>query len=270
MTTLRNISTSTHLNRLLLAIGLLILSACSSVDTTNSGLSATVLYEKARTALDNNNFPVAIEFYEKLEIEHPFSALTRQGQIDVIYAYYRADEPDSAIAAANRFIKLYPRHDQVDYAYYLRALVNFSRTSGMVDRLLDRDPSVRDPKLAQESFLNFAELLERYPNSHYAADAAQRMVHLRNYLARHEIHVARYYMKLEAYVAAANRSKFIIENYPRAPAIPEALEIMVSAYQNLGLTDLAEQTQQVLNLNLPVNLPGKPDENLIDSIDNPG
>ena len=240
--------------RLLLALMVLLLPACSSVDTTkSSGLSDTALYDKARAALDDDNFPLAIENYEKLEVEHPFSARTRQGQIDIIYAYYRSDEPDSAISAANRFIKLYPRNKQVDYAYYLRALVNFSRTSGTIDRMLDRDPSVRDPRLARESFLNFAELIERYPNSRYAADAAQRMVYLRNYLARHEIHVARYYMKLQAYVAAANRGKFIIENYPQAPVVPEALGILVSAYEHLGLDDLAEQTRQVLKLNPPAN-----------------
>jgi len=244
-----------RLSLLLLSASLLLLSACSSVDTINdSGLSATALYQKANTALLDNNFPMAIEYYEKLEVEHPFSAQTRQAQIDIIYAYYRSSEPDSAIAAADRFIKLYPRHARVDYAYYLRALVNFSRTSGVIDRMLDRDPSVRDPRTAQESFRHFSELLQRFPNSPYAADAIQRMVHLRNYLARHEIHVARYYTKLQAYVAAANRAKYIIENYPQAPAVPEALDIMANAYQQLGLDDLATQARQVLELNTPADI----------------
>jgi len=246
-------TTSRYCLLLLLPVMLLLLPACSSVDNIDdSKLSATTLYQKAKAALDDNNFPMAIEYYEKLEIEHPFSAQTRQAQMDIIYAYYRANEPDSAIAAANRFIKLYPRHARIDYAYYLRGLVNFSRTSGTIDRMLDRDPSVRDPRTARESFQHFSELLDRYPDSPYAADAAQRMIHLRNYLARHEIHVARYYMKLEAYVAAANRAKYIIENYSQTPALPEALDIMASAYQQLGLDDLATQTRKVLALNPPV------------------
>jgi len=248
--------------RRVLPFAVLLLTACASVDTNegSSGLSDTALYQKARTALDDDNFPMAIEFYEKLELEHPFSARTRQGQIDIIYAYYRDNEPDSAIAAANRFIKLYPRHQQVDYAYYLRALTNFSRTSGTIDRMLDRDPSVRDPSLARQSFMDFAELLERFPNSRYASDAVQRMVYLRNYLARHELHVARYYMKLNAYVAAANRAKTIIENYPQSPDVSEALGIMANAYQQLGLDDLASQTRRVLELNPPAVRPAGEDD----------
>jgi outer membrane protein assembly factor BamD len=241
---------------LILAISLPLLSACSGINTIDTkGLSATALYEKAQTALNDENFTLAIEYYEKLETEHPFSAQTRQAQIDVIYAYYRANEPDSAIAAADRFIKLYPRHARVDYAYYLRALVNFNRTSGAIDRLLKRDPAVRDPHTAEQSFQHFAELIERFPNSPYADDAIQRMVHLRNYLARHEIYVARYYMKLKAYVAAANRAKYIIENYPQAPAVPEAMEILAKAYQRLELNDLAAQTRQVVKLNFPAGQP---------------
>jgi len=253
------ISILSRFKLLLLPASLLLLSACSSVDTIDdTGLSATTLYQKAHTALLDDNFPMAIEYYEKLEVEHPFSAQTRQGQIDIVYGYYRSNEPDSAIAAANRFIKLYPRHARVDYAYYIRALVNFGRTSGTIDRMLDRDPSVRDPRTAQESFQHFRELLERHPNSPYAADASQRMVHLRNYLARHEIHVARYYITLGAYVAAANRAKYIIENYPQAPAVTEALEIMINAYQQLGLDELAAQARQVLELNSPAETTHSP------------
>ena len=235
----------------LLSLLILLLTACSGVGTNDDSISAELLYQQAREAMDDNNFQLAIEKYEKLEVDHPFSALTRQGQVDIIYAYYRADEPDAAIAAADRFIKLYPRHPRVDYAYYLRALVNFGRTSGTLDRFFKQDPAVRDPHTAQESFNDFAELIRRFPNSPYAADAAQRMVHLRNYLARHELYVARYYIKLQAYVAAANRSRYIIENYPRAPIIPEALDILAQAYTGLGLDDLAEQTRQIIRINPP-------------------
>ena len=133
------------------------------------------------------------------------------------------------------------------------ALVNFGRTSGSLDRFFKQDPAIRDPHTAQESFNDFAELIKRFPNSPYAADAAQRMVHLRNYLARHELYVARYYIKLQAYVAAADRSRYIIENYPRSPSVTEALDILAQAYTGLGLDDLAEQTRQVIKLNPPMN-----------------
>jgi len=235
----------------LLSLLLLLLAACSSADKKDETISAELLYQQASEAMSDDNFQLAIEKYEKLEVDHPFSALTRQGQVDIIYAYYRADEPDSAISAADRFIKLYPRHPRVDYAYYLRALVNFGRTSGTLDRFFKQDPAIRDPHTAQESFNDFAELIKRFPNSPYAADAAQRMVHLRNYLARHELYVARYYLKLQAYVAAADRSRFIIENYPRAPVVTEALDILAQAYDGLGLDDLAAQARQVIKLNPP-------------------
>jgi outer membrane protein assembly factor BamD len=251
----------TLVRRGLIALLLLTLTACSSLGSKDdSSISADRLYQQAREAMDDDNFQLATEKYEKLEVEHPFSAQTRQGQIDIIYAYYRADEPDSAIAAADRFIKLYPRHPRVDYAYYLRALVNFDRTSGMLDRLLKRDSAVRDPHTARESFHDFAELVKRYPDSPYATDAIQRMVHLRNYLARHELYVARYYIKLKAYVAAASRSRYIIENYPRAPAVTEALHIMAEAYAGLGLDDLAAETRKVIKLNPPKG-PARPDGN---------
>ena len=248
-TTQTRFRVSTLIRYALLAQLLVFLSACSSTGTKDENISADLLYQQASEAMADNNFQLAIEKYEKLEVDHPFSALTRQGQIDIIYAYFRADEPDSAVAAADRFIKLYPRHPRVDYAYYLRALVNFGRTSGSLDRFFKQDPAIRDPHTAQESFNDFAELIKRFPNSPYAADAAQRMVHLRNYLARHELYVARYYIKLQAYVAAASRSRYIIENYPRSPSVTEALDILAQAYTGLGLDDLAEQTREVMKLN---------------------
>lgn len=238
---------------ILTCLVMLLLTACASVDTEER-LSAQELFEQAQAALEDKNYKLASEKYEKLEIDHPFSAENRQGQVDIIYAYYKAEEPESAIAAANRFIKLYPRHPKVDYAYYIRALVNFNRTRGTLDDMFKLDPAVRDPHTAEESFQNFAELIDRFPDSPYASDSIQRMVHLRNYLARHEIHVARYYLKLKAYVAAVNRSKFIIENYSQSPSITEALTIMAQAYQGLGLDDLASQTLEVLKANAP-NIP---------------
>ncbi len=235
---------------LLLTCMILVLISCAGVNTEDEKISAHLLYQQAQEALADKNFILATEKYEKLEVDHPFSAENRQGQIDIFYAYYKAEEPDSAIVAANRFIKLYPRHPKVDYAYYIRALVNFNRTRGTLDDMFKLDPAIRDPHTAEESFQNFVELIERFPDSIYRDDAIQRMVHLRNYLARHELYVARYYLKLQAYVAAVNRSKFIIENYAQSPSILQALDIMAQAYQELGLNDLAAQTRLVLKTNL--------------------
>lgn len=240
-----------------------LLSGCATLDSADdtAANSASILYAKAQKAMARKDFQLAIEHYEKLEIRFPFGKLTQQAQLDVIYAYYRYDEADSAIAAANRFIKLYPRHQHVDYAYYLRALANFDRTSGSLDRWLKRDPATRDPRSARESFNDFSELVRRFPASPYAADAVQRMIHLRNYLARHEVHVAEYYLKLEAYVAAANRAKAIIEDYPRSPAAIQALDIMVQAYRALGLEQLANDAAQILQANQAIRpVPAMPDD----------
>ena len=158
-------------------------------------------------------------------------------------------EPDSAIATTEQFIKNYPRHPDIDYAYYLRGLANFSQTDGLLDNLLDLDPTKRDPRTAHDSFRYFSELVRRFPDSAYAADAVQRMVHLKNHLARHELHVADYYMRRKAYVAVVSRAKYVVENYPQTPAVPRALEMMAEAYDRLGLDELAQDARRVLAAN---------------------
>jgi outer membrane protein assembly factor BamD len=172
-----------------------------------------------------------------------------QSQLNVAYAYYKFDEPDSAIAAADRFLKLYPNHPAAAYAMYLKGLANFERGSSIFDRIAQVDPSQRDPGAARDSFRDFAELVRRFPDSEYAADAIRRMLFLRHNLARHEIHVARYYMKRGAYLAAANRAVYVVENYQRTPAVREALLVMVDAYDRLGLPQLSEDARRVLALN---------------------
>jgi outer membrane protein assembly factor BamD len=172
-----------------------------------------------------------------------------QSQLDVAYANYRADEPEAAIAAADRFIKLYPQNPYVDYAYYLKGLVNYNRSVGFLDRYIPTDPSQRDPGAALDAFADFSVLVERFPDSRYAEDARQRMLYLRNNLARHEVNVARYYMRRGAFLAAANRANYVIERFQRTSAVESALEILVDAYTALGKPDLAADAQRVLDIN---------------------
>jgi len=209
------------------------------------------LYGEAKAALDNGDYETAIDYYEKLESRYPFGRYAQQSQIDVAYAYWKNDEPASAIAAADRFIKLHPRHPNVDYAYYLKGLVNFEQGKSFMDRIVPRDMSQRDPGSVRESFDAFFELVRLFPESRYAEDARQRMLYLKDLLARHEVHVADYYMRRGAYVAAANRARFVVENYQRSPAIPDALVIMAKAYRLMDLDDLSADALRVLELNYP-------------------
>ena len=163
------------------------------------------------------------------------------------------EEPDLAIAAADRFIKIYPRHPNIDYAWYIKGLTNYNRGKTVIDRYLPQEPSERDTFTMRQSYDDFSQLVRRYPNSSYAKDAAQRIIHLRNNMAEYEIHVADYYMRRSAFVAAANRGKYVVENFQRTPAVEDALVIMVRAYQRLGLRDMADSAMRVLQLNYPDN-----------------
>jgi len=211
--------------------------------------NVTKLYSEAAAELAAGNYARAIEYYEKLEARYPFGRYAMQSQLDVAYAHYKAGEPESAIAAADRFVKLYPRHPYVDYAYYLKGIVNYNRSVGFLDRYIPTDPSQRDPGSALDAFQDFAELVRLFPDSKYAPDAHQRMLFLRNNLAKNEIHVARYYMKRQAYVAAANRCQHVIEHYQRTSAVEDALEILIAAYKHLGKDKLAADAERVLTLN---------------------
>lgn len=213
--------------------------------------SAQKLYSEAKSALGESDWEQAIDLYEKLEARYPFGRYAQQALLESAYAYYKYDEPDSAISAVDRFIKTYPRHPSLDYAYYLRGLVNFTRGDNFMDRILPRDPAERDAGAARQAFFDFAELVKRFPESRYAKDAGQRMLFLRNNLAQYEMHVADYYMRRGAYVAAANRAKQVIENYQGTPAVPQALVVLVQAYRQLGLDDLAADAERVLKLNYP-------------------
>ena len=234
------------------------------VKDETAGWSAQKLYAEAKDNLNDGNYERAVKLFETLESRYPFGRYAQQAQLEVAYAYYKDNEPISAIAACDRFIKLHPNHPNVDYAYYLKGLANFNEDLGLLGNLVDQDMSERDPRAARDAFLSFKELVTRFPDSKYAADSTARMKYLVNALASNEVHVAKYYLKRKAWVAAANRAKEVLKTYPDAPATEEALAIMVIAYDNLKLTELRDDAQRVLKLNFPnskyakgVNLEGK-------------
>jgi outer membrane protein assembly factor BamD len=244
--------------RSLVAVALLALtllgSGCSTLleeaDETR-GWSANKLFSEAKNAIADGNFEKGIKYFEKLEARYPYGRYAQQAQLEVAYAYYKQQEPAAAIAACDRFIRLHPTHPSVDYAYYLKGLVNFNEDLGVLGYVANQDLTERDPKAARESFEAFKELVTRFPGSKYAPDATARMKYLVNALAAHEVHVARYYMKRGAYVAAANRAQFAVKTYPDAPANEEALFIMVKAYDALGLNDLRDDSERVMKKNFP-------------------
>jgi outer membrane protein assembly factor BamD len=216
-----------------------------------SGWSAQKLYTEAKTAMSDGSYDKAIKYFETLEARYPYGRYAQQAQLEVAYAYFRSGEAALSIAACDRFIKLHPNHPNVDYAYYLKGLVNFNEDQGMLGYVSAQDPTERDPKAARESFLAFKELVARFPESKYTPDATARMSYLVNALASHEVHVARYYLRRGAYIAAANRAQFVLRNYPDAPALEEALFVMVKAYDALGMSDLRDDADRVMRKNFP-------------------
>lgn len=211
---------------------------------------ASRFYEEGQQAMSIGDYKRAVEYFENLVARHPFGVYAQQAQLDIAYAYYKFEEPESSIAAADQFIKLYPRHERVDYAYYIKGLARFPKED-YFEQKFSLDPAQRDPRAVQESFQYFSELVQRFPASPYTADAAQRMIYLRNTLARGELYTAEFYMKKAAYVAAAGRAKYIIEHYDQTPSVPDALVLMAEAYDKLGVNDLAADARRVLALNFP-------------------
>lgn len=233
-----------------LTFGLIIsLIACGSNSEKDEQTSEQQVYEAAQSALDRSNWTGAIEALHLLEENFPFGNYAEQAQLELIYANYRAGEHEAVMSAADRFIRLHPQHRNVDYAYYMRGLASANQTDNLLGGAVDQ--TRRDTGAARESFGHFAQFLNRFPDSIYAADAHKRMIHQRNLLARYEIHVANYYFKREAYLAAANRGRFVVENFQQTPAVPDALAVMAQAYYLLDMPELAEDAARVLDLNYP-------------------
>jgi outer membrane protein assembly factor BamD len=212
------------------------------------------LYTEGKSEMANGNYETAIKYFEKIEARYPYGAYAEQAVLETSYAYYKSSDMSGAIAAANRFLRLYPTHPNADYALYLRGIASFNENRSLFDKLFGAgDHAERDPKALRDAFDAFRELTERFPNSRYADDARSRLAFLVNALARHEIHVARYYYERGAYVAAANRAKTVIEAFPQTPAIEDALGLQVLAYRKMGMTQLADDARRVLTRNFPAS-----------------
>jgi outer membrane protein assembly factor BamD len=233
-----------------LCIVLLAVSGCRTHRERDAKkVTPEVLYKKAHKSLESSDYNSAIKSYEQLTARFPFTDEARQARLDLIYAYYRAGEGESATDAAETFVRENPTHPRVDYAWYVKGLVDFERSPNAIERLFRADLTQRPPSTARKAFAAFKTVVEQYPKSEYAHDSLQRMIYLRNRLASYEVHVARYYYKRGAYVAAAQRAKGAIEQYDGAPALREALEIMIASYDRLNLQPLAADARQVYAAN---------------------
>ena len=241
------------------ALSFALLAGCASNGNNDTaydedeyaGVAERELYERARDALDANRFNIAVERLEALDTRYPFGEHAEQAQLELIYAYYENGNWEEARAAASRFIRLHPDHPQVDYAYYLRGLSAWQAGRFSLERLRLIDISKRDLGATRDAYSDFRELIQRYPQSEYAPDAQQRIVYLRELLARHELHVADYYLRRGAYLAAVERGRWVVEKYPESNATHDALATMVEGYQGLEMDDRANEVLAVLRDNAP-------------------
>jgi outer membrane protein assembly factor BamD len=244
-----------HLSRNLctaaLLAGSLFLFSCASKEEAPDDRSEQVLYEAAAEQLDTQSYARAISNLQMLEARFPFGPYAEQAQLELIFAYYKIYDNAASIETAERFVRLHPQHPNVDYAYYMRGLANYNEGKGIIERFSSTDLTERDPGAARQSFNDFSQLVTRFPNSEYAPDARYRMIHLRNLLARYEINVANYYLRRRAFIGALNRGRFVVENFPQSPSVPDALAVMVQSYLLLELDDLANDSLTVLRDNYP-------------------
>lgn len=239
----------------LLAV-LFVITALAGCKTTTAyqpyqGLSDKQILERGEYNMAKGRYEQASKDFEALDTLYPFGEYSQQGQLDIIYAYYKNDDTDSALAAADRYIRLYPRSPDVDYAYYMKGLINSGPPENWFHRWIQAPPEKRDLTGQQQAFQDFSTLVEEFPNSKYTPDARQRMVYIRNLLAEHQLEIAQYYMRHKAYVAAANRAGDVVEMYPGAPQVIPALAIMVEAYNKLNEPQMANNALRVLKTNYP-------------------
>jgi len=238
-----------------LVVAIVILSACSSKDTQELNnfpeLSAQQLYEEAKSFLRSENYRSASERFEALNARYPFGPFAQQSQLDLIFAYYKLNEIEKADSVAERFIRQNPHHPNLDYAYYMKGLINFEIEPSFPSNLITAEVGKRDTSRLRKSFDEFSVLLQKFPRSDYSKDAQQRMIYIRNKLAEAELSTARYYMRRNAYQAAADRARYVVEHYPKTESVVHALKLMRKAYDILGLDDLAEDTRRIILLNYP-------------------
>ena len=242
------------LSLLLATLVLLGTSGCSlwpdKADETKNW-SVTKLYAEAREEMDGQHYESAIKLFEKLESNYPFGTYAAQAQMEIAYGYYKSNDQAQALAAVERFIKLHPNHPNVDYLYYLRGLINFNDQLGFLSVIYTEDPTERDPKATREAFIAFKALVDKFPESIYAPDATARMKYLVGAMAQYEVHVARYYYRRGAYLASLNRAMGAVNDYRDAPAVEEALFLMVRNYDKMGMLELRDDAQRVFVKSFP-------------------
>lgn len=237
---------------LLLVLAVALTGGCASRDhDPTADWSAERLYDEARRAMDGADFQQAIEYFEILEARYPFGDLALQAQLDIAYAYYRYGEDDAAISATDRFLRLHPTHEAVAYAHYLRGLIRYNRGRSFLNNMWPRDLSQADQERLRRAADDFRAVVEGFPDSDYAEDAHQRLIYLRNEMARHEYEVAEFYFQRSAFMATANRIDYLIAHYDGATVMPDALGLQIRAYQRLGMEDRADEARRVLANNWP-------------------
>ena len=244
-----------YLSKVLLSAAILVLAGCSSSpddeDLVIANQGANALYEDAKEKMKVGNFNAATATLSALDSRFPFGPLSHQVQLDLIYSYYKTSKTEQALATIDRFTRLNPNHSDVDYAFYMRGLSNMEADRNLFQDIVGIDRSDRDPSRSRQAFEDFRSLIEKYPNSKYAADAQKRMLHIKSRLAKYEIIIARYYMRREAFVAAANRGRYVLEYYSDTNHVQQALEIMVECYDQLKLDELKNNAMKTLKLNNP-------------------
>ena len=242
--------------KIILTVLALTLTACSSSDEDIDKVpdkSAQALFVDARSALDNGLYQKAIQILGAIDSRFPFGPVSHQVQLDLIYAYYKSGDAAQGIALADRFLRLNPNNSNIDYVYYMRALINLSTEENLFQDMAGIDRTDRDPEASRSAFNDFKSIVNDFPDSKYAADARKRMISIKSRLAQYEISVAKYYIKREAYASAANRGRYVVEYFAPSPEIEQALEIMIESYDKLGLNDLKKNALQVLAANYPNN-----------------
>ncbi len=239
------------LTTLVIGLVLTVIGGCASHEKREKGVTEQEIYESAQKNLDSRSWLAAIQALQLLEENFPFGAYAEQSQLELIYAHYQAQDYEDVVANSDRFIRLHPQHRNVDYPYYMRGLAAFYQDMGAFSIAFGGDASDKDRGAIQESFDYLSQFLRKYPDSSYAKDAQQRLVYLRNLLARSEIHIANYYFKRGAYLAAAKRGNYVVENFQGTPAVPDGLAVMAQAYFLLDLDELANQSVKILAYNFP-------------------
>ncbi len=242
-----------------LIIALLTLAACKPTEpfAEYKNAEAQGIFQRGETNLARGHYDKAVKDFEALDALYPFGDYSQQGQLDIIYAYYKKGDSESALAAADRYIRLYPRGPNVDYAYYMKGLINMGPGESWTTKIGSSEASQRDISSSQLAFQDFNLLIERFPNSSYVPDARKRMVYIRNLLAQHQLNLAQYYMNYKAYVAAANRASGVIQNFQGSPQVIPALALMVEAYRALGENGMANNALRVLQTNYPESTEAK-------------